>query len=277
MMLRNDLRIALLIDGDNAQAALIEPILGELDKYGTCVIRRVYGDWTAPNMSSWHGVEQSYGIQLVQQSVYAAGKNTTDIALTIAAMEILHSGKVDTFCIVSSDSDFTPLVIHLKDEGATVIAAGKATTPKGFVNACSLFIVTDTLKQLPKAAAVAHPKSSIKPSTAKPVPAPHPVLQKKPLIKPAALKTPPKPIPSKSTPDPRPLLRKAYQMTPKKDDWVFLGALGHNLRQLDPQFKSQTYGHKGLTQLVSQCGDLFEIRTDKGKGNTSQSYVKLKM
>src|SRR5436309_121751 len=136
MATKNDLRIALLIDGDNAQPSLMPLILEALEPYGRCVIQRVYGDWTAGNMTGWRKIEHTHAVQLVQQSRYATGKNATDIAVAIAAMDILHSGKVDAFCLVSSDSDFTQLVIRLKDEGATVIGAGKATTSPSFVNAC---------------------------------------------------------------------------------------------------------------------------------------------
>jgi uncharacterized protein (TIGR00288 family) len=245
MMPETGLRIALLIDGDNAQPSLIPPILEALGHYGRCVIRRVYGDWTASNMSGWRKVEEAHAIQLVQQSRYTTGKNATDIAITIAAMEILHSGKVDAFCIVSSDSDFTPLVVRLKDEGATVIAVGKPTTPQSFVNACSVFIATDTLN------------NAQKPSTKA-------ALAKKNTGSPA------------TPPDARPLLQKAYEMTHKTDEWVYLSELGQSLRKIDPKFKTKTYGQKALSHLVAQYLDVFEVRTEKGKGKTSRMYVKLK-
>jgi len=244
-MPESDLRIALLIDGDNAQPSLISPILETLGHYGRCVIRRVYGDWTAGNMSGWRKVEEAHAIQLVQQSRYTTGKNATDIAITIAAMEILHSGKVDAFCIVSSDSDFTPLVVRLKDEGATVIAVGRPTTPQSFVNACSVFISTDTLNngQKPQAKAAPEKKKADSPGT---------------------------------PPDARPLLQKAYKLTNATNEWVYLGELGQSLRKIDPKFKSKTYGQKGLSQLVAQYLDVFEVHTEKGAGKTARMYVKLK-
>jgi hypothetical protein len=242
-MIKSKLQIALLIDGDNAQATLIPSILKALSKHGTCVIRRVYGDWTAQNMTGWRELERTHAIQLVQQTRYVAGKNATDIAITADAMEISYSGKVDGFCIVSSDSDFTPLVIRLKDKGTTVIGVGKSTSPKSFVNACSLFITTDTLIPAPKV------------PTKKSAPANNP----------------------KKTPDARPLLKEAYNMTPKTDEWVHLGALGNSLRQKDAQFKPKNYGHKLLSRLVLQYRDIFEIRTEKSKGKTLVMYIKLKM
>lgn len=295
MMPQHDLRIALLIDGDNAQPSLIEPILKMLDNSGTCVIRRVYGDWTAQNMSSgWRTLEQKHGIQLVHQSSYVAGKNSTDIALTIAAMDILYSGKVNAFCIVSSDSDFTSLAVRLKDEGVSVIAAGKSSTPQAFVTACSFFIVTDKLNPAPKVVETTQPSATLsgsKPTSALllvPKKTVTPVIQSKASATPASIlpviskkvvaaTSQPKTtaIPSNSFPDARPLLQKAYEKSPKTDEWVFLGALGNSLREINTKFKSQTYGQKGLSQLVLQCRDLFEIRI-KGKGGSQQLYVKLK-
>jgi uncharacterized protein (TIGR00288 family) len=276
-MLKTDLRIALLIDGDNAQAILIPSILKVLDKHGTCVIRRVYGDWTASNMnmSGWRELEQTHAIQLIQQSRYTTGKNATDIALVIDAMEILYSSKVDGFCIVSSDSDFTPLVIRLKDKGTTVIAVGKSTTSKSFVNACSLFITTDTLNPEPKAT---NPMPKVTTSTPKVLtPAPKVTKSAPKMTAPAPkAKVNTKAISATTTPDARPILRKAYAMTPKKDEWVFLGALGQSLREIDPKFKPKTYGQKLLSQLVLQYRDVFEIQTEPGKGKTHSMYIKLK-
>jgi predicted nuclease of predicted toxin-antitoxin system len=279
-MLNNALRIALLIDGDNAQPALIEPILEKLTEYGTCVIRRVYGDLTAQNMSSsWRMLEQKHGIQLVHQSSYVAGKNSTDMALTIAAMDILHSGKVSAFCIVSSDSDFTPLVVRLKDEGVTVIGVGKATTPQVFMNACSFFIATDTLRtslqpvtstqaKLPSLiTTIPQPKPTVAPIN---IPKPKKVLVTASQPKPNATQSP-----LKAIPDARFLLQQAYEISTHQDGWVLLSALGDSLRKIDNKFKSKTYGQKGLTQLVSQHHDLFEIRK-KGNGVAQRMHVKLK-
>jgi hypothetical protein len=300
-MQKNELRIALLIDGDNAQATLIPSLLKILDKYGKCVIRRVYGDWTANNMSGWQELEQMHAIQLIQQSRYAKGKNATDIALVIAAMEILHSGKVDGFCIVSSDSDFTPLVIRLKDAGATVIAAGKSTSPLSYKNACSYFIPTDDLTATPKppvvtpktpvvapkapavapkklpSAAPKPPAVAKKPAAVPKAAAPVPKNPLKPISK-AANATPKIPTPLVITiPDARPLLLQAYEMSTKKDGWASLGELGHYLWKIDPQFKYQAYGQNQLLKLVSQYQDTFQIKEIKGTGNITNTYhVKLK-
>ncbi|MBX3066072.1 MAG: NYN domain-containing protein [Anaerolineae bacterium] len=284
------LQMALLIDGDNAQPSLTQSLLEALENYGRCVIRRVYGDWTADNMnlSGWPKIGETHAIQLVQQSRYTAGKNANDIAITIAAMEIMQSGKVNAFCIVSSDSDFTPLVMRLKDEGVTVIVVGKATTPASLVNASSVFISTDKLngngaekpaetvvppnptKSATNASSVkpANPANAAKVASSASIPSASSTA-KVSSTAPAAVK------PAK-TPNARPLLKRAYEMANKPDEWMGLGMLGHNLHQLDPQFKPQTYGHKGLSQLVAQYEDVFEVRTEQGKGNTAQTSVRLK-
>lgn len=262
-----NLRIALLIDGDNAQPSLTQLILEALERYGQCVIRRVYGDWTAANMSGWHKIGETHAIQLVQQSRYTAGKNANDIAITIAAMEIMQSGKVNAFCIVSSDSDFTPLVMRLKDEGVTVIVVGKPTTPPSLVNASSVFISTDTLNG---SAAEQSAKAVVSPKPPKSVNRTSAVKTAK-----SAKTTPAAAKPAK-TPNARPLLKKAYEMANKPDEWMFLAELGQNLRQIDLQFKPQTYGQSTLSQLVAQYQDIFEVRIEKGAENTSQTYVRLK-
>ena len=137
--------MALLIDGDNAQPSLIEPILAEAVKYGTTAIRRIYGDWTAPEMSGWKAALQGHAFQPEQQFRYTTGKNATDSALIIDAMDLLHSGRIDGFCIVSSDSDFTRLATRIREHGLFVMGIGEPKTPKAFVNACDVFVHTTNL------------------------------------------------------------------------------------------------------------------------------------
>jgi len=237
-------QIALLIDGDNAQPSIIPPLLEALKAYGQLWIRRVYGDWTTSNLSSWHDIEMTYAIQMVQQSRYVNGKNATDIGLVIAAIDILYAGNVDAFCLVSSDSDFTPLAVRLREAGKLVIGVGKATTPPVFVNACTVFLFTENF-----VAKVPEPAPSKQPA--------------------------PKP-PAATKPDARSLLKQAYEQTAKNEGWVFLGALGQSIRKIKPTFKPKTYGQKGLSQLVSQYTALFEIRIEKGKGKSTQMYLRLK-
>ncbi len=138
-------QIALLIDGDNARPSLIEPILAEAVRYGTTAVRRIYGDWTTPQMSGWKAALQDHAFQPQQQFRYTTGKNATDSALIIDAMDLLHSGRIDGFCIVSSDSDFTRLATRIREHGLFVMGIGEPKTPKAFINACDVFVLTTNL------------------------------------------------------------------------------------------------------------------------------------
>ena len=142
--------LAVLIDGDNAQPSLIEDVLAEAVKYGTTTVRRIYGDWTTPNMSAWKTALQNHAFQPQQQFRYTTGKNATDSALIIEAMDLLHSGRIDGFCIVSSDSDFTRLATRIREHGLFVMGIGEPKTPKAFVNACEVFVLTSNLAGEPK-------------------------------------------------------------------------------------------------------------------------------
>ena len=142
--------LAILIDGDNAQPSLIEDVLAEAVKYGTTTVRRIYGDWTTPNMSGWKAALQNHAFQPQQQFRYTTGKNATDSALIIEAMDLLHSGRMDGFCIVSSDSDFTRLATRIREHGLFVMGIGEPKTPKAFVNACEVFVLTTNLAGEPK-------------------------------------------------------------------------------------------------------------------------------
>ena len=132
--------LAMLIDGDNAQPSLIEHVLAEAAKYGVVTTRRIYGDWTEPQMSGWKDSLHSLAVQPVQQFRYTVGKNATDSALIIEAMDLLHSGSVGGFCIVSSDSDYTRLATRIRESGMFVMGVGRSNTPKSFVNACEVFV-----------------------------------------------------------------------------------------------------------------------------------------
>lgn len=148
-------RLAMLIDGDNAQAALLDQMLAETGKYGIITIRRVYGDWTEPQMKSWKQTLNTHALQPVQQFRYTVGKNATDSAMIIDAMDVLYTAGVDGFCLVSSDSDYTRLATRIREKNMFVMGIGKAMTPRAFVNACDVFVYTEnlvaeeTLVQLP--------------------------------------------------------------------------------------------------------------------------------
>ena len=139
-------RIAMLIDGDNAQASLISNMLAETSKYGNVIIRRIYGDWTTANMNGWKEMLQTHAIQPIQQFRYTIGKNATDSAMIIDAMDILYEDRVEGFCLVSSDSDYTRLATRIREKGIFVMGVGKKMTPRAFVNACDVFVFTENLQ-----------------------------------------------------------------------------------------------------------------------------------
>jgi len=229
--------IAVLIDGDNAQPSLIEHVLAETAKYGIVTTRRIYGDWTVPQMSGWKDSLHSFAVQPMQQFRYTVGKNATDSALIIDAMDLLHAGTVGGFCIVSSDSDYTRLATRIREQGFFVMGVGRSDTPKSFVNACEVFVYTENLS----------------PRTEREIPAPE-----------------------LASSDWTQTVLRAVEMATQDDGWAFLGAVGNYLRQLDPAFDSRTYGHKQLSLLIKSRPELFETRESKGKGGPSLIHVKLK-
>ena len=240
-------KVALLIDGDNAQPSLINKMLAEAGKYGSITIRRIYGDWTTSNMKGWKDTLNNNAIQPIQQFRYTVGKNATDSAMIIDAMDILHSDQVDGFCLVSSDSDYTRLATRIREMGIFVMGIGKQLTPKAFVNACNLFIYTENL--VPK---VTQPKS---PRTTKKAP---------------AKGEEPKKF------DPVPLLKAALEMAMQEDGWANLATIGFYLHQLDPGFDPRTYGFKQLSQLIKNNSREFEIRFIDETGGKSAAFARLK-
>jgi len=240
-------RLAVLIDGDNAQPSLIEKILSEASKYGTITVRRNYGDWTTSNMGGWKDTLQTYAIQPIQQFRYTIGKNATDSAMIIDAMDLLYSGTVDAFCLVSSDSDYTRLATRIREKGFFVMGIGQKKTPRAFVNACDVFVYTENL--MPRKTEKKH--TARKKGTAS-------VKEQEP-----------------QTPDPTKLLKQAFDNAVQEDGWAFLGTLGHHLRQLDPGFDARTYGFSQLSSLIRGHPKMFEIREVKGEDGNSSVYVKV--
>ena len=237
--------LAMLIDGDNAQANLLAKMLVEAAKYGQVTIRRIYGDWTTSNMNSWKDTLNFHAFQPIQQFRYTIGKNATDSAMIIDAMDILHSKVVDGFCLVSSDSDYTRLATRIRETGIFVMGLGEKKTPKPFVNACDVFVYTENLVDQEKKTT----KSRNGRRTAKEKP--------------------------KLEADPMPLLEQAFDMAVQEDGWARLDVMGSNLYQLDPSFDPRTYGHKQLSRLVGNMKDSFEMRTQEIDGSTL-FYVKVK-
>jgi len=162
----------MLIDGDNAQPSLLGEMLAEASKYGIVTVRRIYGDWTTPNMGGWKDALNIHAIQPIQQFRYAVGKNATDSAMIIDAMDILYTVRVDGFCLVSSDSDYTRLATRIREKSLFVMGIGKKLTPRPFVNACDLFVYEENLPK-PIAPSSLEPATSPKPTpSSAPKPAP---------------------------------------------------------------------------------------------------------
>jgi len=224
-----DRRVAILIDGDNAQASLIEQILVEAGKFGNATIRRVYGDWTTPNMNSWKDILNIHAFQPIQQFRYSVGKNATDSAMIIDAMDILHSDQVEGFCLVSSDSDYTRLATRIRESGLLVVGIGRKNTPRAFVSACNVFIYTENLKR----------KSQNNGTTGRRK-TNHLSEQERELAE---------------------LVSQAIDMVgPDDDGWTRLSEVGTALRRIDPGFDPRSYGHRQLSQLIKGHGKEFEMR-----------------
>lgn len=246
-------RLALLIDGDNAQASLLPQMLAEVSKYGTIPIRRVYGDWTKTQMTSWKEVVHTYALQPVQQFAYTQGKNATDGALIIEAMDILYTAGIDGFCIASSDSDYTGLAKRIRQQNLFVLGVGKKMTPSAFVSACDVFIYTEDLQPVLDAEPKTEPSVPVVPreSTTQPVV----------LVKSARFK---------------PMFRKAFASAVQDNGWAPLGTLGNYLRQFHPEFSPKDYGHKQLSLLVQAHPEFIEIKKRKNQAGSEEIFVRLK-
>ena len=245
------LRLAVLIDADNAQAAVIEGLLAEIARYGEAAVRRIYGDFTSPSSASWKKVLNQHSIKPVQQFAYTTGKNATDSTMIIDAMDLLYTRKFDGFCLVTSDSDFTGLAVRLREEGLNVFGFGEKKTPEPFRNACHKFVFTEIFRPSVAAAAAA------------PQPDPQPRVIE-PTISP--------PLPGPSLVDgaaqvfPREFVMQALESSVDDSGWAHLGTFGSYLTKLQPDFDSRHYGFKMLSDLVRAKTDLFatEERTAIG-------------
>ncbi|KTE46386.1 hypothetical protein ATE62_00100 [Sphingopyxis sp. HIX] len=251
----SDRRIALLIDADNVPHSKIADMLAELSKYGTANIRRAYGDWASAGLKNWKDKLHDFAIRPIQQFSYSTGKNATDIALVIDAMELLYTQELNAFCLASSDADFTPLVMQLKANGHEVYGFGERKTPAPFVNACTAFLYLDTLDEPLVAAApmesATTPKAKAKAEDkAKPAPAAKPA--GKPLSQDTKIVT---------------ILRGAVEATAREDGWAAMSAAGLAARRQAP-IDPRNYGVRNFTALFEATG-LFDIaRVENG-----QSYV----
>lgn len=239
-----NINLAVLIDGDNIPSAFVKEMMEEIAKYGNPTIKRIYGDWTKPNLSKWKNMLLEHAINPIQQYGYTTGKNATDSAMIIDAMDILYSEKVDGFCIVSSDSDFTRLATRLREAGMQVIGIGEKKTPNPFIVACDKFIYIEILKAKSKEKELDEDKEFDKATFDK-------ISQKE-------------------------IKLIAATITDLSDDegWAFLGDVGSLLQKKRPNFDPRNYGFQKLTPLINSI-DKFEIeQRESQKGRYKLIYVR---
>jgi uncharacterized LabA/DUF88 family protein len=247
MVSENAARLAVLIDADNAPPAITEGLLAEVAKYGTAHVKRAYGDWTGTRLTGWKDQLLAQSIQPIQQFAYTTGKNATDAAMVIDAMDLLYSGRFDGFCLVSSDSDFTRLAARIRESGLTVYGFGERKTPKPFVAACDRFIYIETLTQPESAAAAADV-----------VPRPAPRATAAQLKGDTALVD---------------LLRNAVEAASDDDGWARLGAVGQIITKQRPDFDSRNWGYAKLSELMAAT-TLFDLdHRSPGDGKPADIYV----
>jgi uncharacterized protein (TIGR00288 family) len=226
---RDERRVALLIDADNAPASKIDVILAEVARHGTANVRRAYGDWKSPHLKAWEATLHTYAIRPIQQFAYSTGKNASDMAMVIDAMDLLYARNLDSFAIVSSDADFTPLVMRILTDGLKVLGFGEKKTPAPFVDACSQFTYVEGLGQ-----------PSAQPD------------------EPAILATDPR----KLRGDTRlvQMLRNAVDSAAAEDGWAHLGQVGNQVAN-QASFDPRNYGYRKLSELI-EASELFEVRRD---------------
>lgn len=252
----NDLRLAVLIDADNIPYSNVRGMLEEIAKYGTPTFKRIYGDWTRQTTSGWKSVLLENAITPIQQYSYTKGKNSTDSALIIDAMDILYSGKIDGFCIVSSDSDFTRLATRLREAGMRVIGIGERKTPHPFIVACDKFIYLEILAQ----------------TVATPEPSHEPKRRGKPIVKKKKVSVP--------DPDPQILLQSVKRLIASsisdladENGWAFLGDVGNLILKKQPDFDPRNFGFPKLTPLIKSFD--FEIdERESGQNHIKHIYIR---
>ena len=244
----NAAKLAVLIDADNTQPAITEGLLAEVAKYGTAHVKRAYGDWTGTSLKGWKDQLLTQSITPIQQFAYTSGKNATDAAMVIAAMDLLYSERFDGFCIVSSDSDFTRLAARIRESGLTVYGFGERKTPKPFVAACDKFVYIENLLYAPTAAS---------PVGAVPTPTPRTPAAK--LKRDAALVN---------------HLRNAVEAASDDDGWAPLATVGHIITKQRPDFDARNYGYTKLSDLMAAT-TLFELdRRSPGDGKPKMLYAR---
>lgn len=246
--MENERKLAVLIDGDNITSTYLKQMMEEIAKYGKTTIRRIYGDWTQPRLGKWKNLLLENAISPVQQYGYTTGKNATDSAMIIDAMDILYSGKVDGFCIVSSDSDFTRLVTRLREAGMHVIGLGEKKTPNPFIVACDKFIYLEILK--PEAINKKGNRKNEEKTNSGSV--------------------------EKLSPEVVHLISSTVVDVADDDGWAFLGDVGSLLQKKQPNFDSRNYGFQKLTPLIQATGRFIIEERLNQKGKFKLIYVRIK-
>ena len=236
-------KLAVLIDADNAQPAIIDSLLAEISHYGVASVKRIYGDWTSPNLKGWKDVLLEHSIQPIQQFAYTKGKNSTDSAMIIDAMDLLYTTNFDGFCIISSDSDFTKLASRIRESGLLVFGFGEKKTPSPFISACDKFIYTEVLRSKTDSS-----EAILKKSTSE-------LKQDTKLIT---------------------LLRNAVEASSDESGWTNLGPVGSNIAKQSPEFDPRNYGYTKLGLLIDAT-KLFD-REERATGNAGQksTFVRAK-
>jgi uncharacterized LabA/DUF88 family protein len=249
-----DLRLAVLIDADNVPYSNVKEMFEEIAKYGTPTFKRIYADWTTPTVSGWKKVLLENAITPIQQYSYSSGKNSSDSAMIIDAMDILYTGKVDGFCIVSSDSDFTRLATRLREAGMKVIGIGEKKTLKPFITACDKFIYIEILKSNKEISPEKNSNVQASKKLAAAIPAPINKIDQE-LTK---------------------LLSDSISDLADENGWAFLGELGNFILKKKPDFDSRNYGFDKMLPLIKSLNK-FEIdERESGKKNIKHVYVKTK-
>jgi uncharacterized LabA/DUF88 family protein len=264
-----ELKLAILIDADNVPYSNVKGMMEEIAKYGTPTTKRIYADWTKPNANGWKSVLLEHAITPIQQYSYTVGKNSSDSAMIIDAMDLLYSDKVDGFCIVSSDSDFTRLAIRLRESGMKVIGIGEKKTPNSFIVACDRFIYIEVLdgainkkiKKQPAATSSNSAKKSADPSSVEQA-------EQKEVEKEPATKIDIQTIE---------LIEATLEAIGDEQGWAFLGDVGNLIVKKKPEFDPRNYGFSKLTPMLKSLTDILEIdERDSDKKGIKHNYVRLK-
>ena len=283
-----ELRLAVLIDADNVPYANIKGMMEEIAKYGTPTTKRIYADWTRPNASGWKNVLAEHAITPVQQYAYTYGKNSSDSALIIDAMDLLYSDKLDGFCIVSSDSDFTRLAVRLRESGMKVIGIGEKKTPNAFIAACDRFIFIEVLEGAKKSRNRPDPKdgrkSKNKPETAeKSVAAPSaeiPETVARETDQKAKQKAPekaPQKALNKIDNETIELIESTIEALGDDDGWAFLGDVGSLISRKKPEFDPRNYGFGKLTPMLKSMNDIIETdERESDKKGIKNVFVRMR-